>query len=53
MVKQRLVVVEEVHEGDDEDFLHKHKHHMSPQIPSQISKVVAINSHETLTPWFC
>jgi hypothetical protein len=30
MVKQGLVVVKEVHEGDDEDFLHEHKHHMSP-----------------------
>jgi hypothetical protein len=28
--KQGVVMVEEVHEGDDEDFLHKHKHHKSP-----------------------
>jgi hypothetical protein len=48
-----LVMVEEVHEGDDEDSLHEHKHHMSPQIPSQTSKVTATNSHETLTPWSC
>jgi hypothetical protein len=26
---------------------------MSPQVPSQTSKVVAINSHKTLTPWSC
>jgi hypothetical protein len=53
MEKQGLVMVEEVHEGDDEDSLHEHKHHMSPQVPSQTSKVVATNSHKTLTPWSC
>jgi hypothetical protein len=46
-------MVEEVHEGNDEDFLHKHKHHMNPKIPLQTSKVMATNIHETLTPWFC
>ncbi len=51
MVKQGLVMAEEVHEGNDEFFLHKHKHHMSPKIPSQTSKVATTNSHETLTPW--
>jgi hypothetical protein len=30
MEKWGLVMVEEIHEGDDEDFLHEHKHHMSP-----------------------
>jgi hypothetical protein len=44
-------MVENVHEGDDKDSLHKHKHHVSPQIPSQTSKVVATNSQETLIPW--
>jgi hypothetical protein len=46
-------MVEEVHEGDDEDSLHEHKHHMSPQIPSQTSKIAATNNHETLIQWFC
>jgi hypothetical protein len=31
--EMRLVMVEKVHEGDD-DSLHEHKHHMNPQIPS-------------------
>jgi hypothetical protein len=44
---------ENFHEGDDKDFLHEHKHHMSPQILSQSFKVVATNNHETLTPWSC
>jgi len=35
MVKQGPVMVKEVHEDDDEYFLHKHKHHMSPQFFSQ------------------
>jgi len=43
-------MVENVHEGDDEDFLHEHKHHTSPQIPSRTSKVEATNSQKTLTP---
>jgi hypothetical protein len=30
MVKQGPIMVEEVYEGDDEDSLHKHKHHMIP-----------------------
>jgi hypothetical protein len=34
MGKHALVMVEEVHEGDDEDSLHEHKHHKNPQIPS-------------------
>jgi len=53
MVKYGLVMAEKVHEGNDKGFLHEHKHHMSPQIRSQTSKVVATNSHETLIPWFC
>jgi hypothetical protein len=48
-----LIMVEKVHEGDDEDSLQKHKHHMSPQIPSQTSKIAVTNSHETLTPCSC
>jgi hypothetical protein len=36
MEKQGLVMVEEVHEGSDKDYLHEHKHHMSSQIPSQL-----------------
>jgi hypothetical protein len=46
-------MVEEVHEGNDEDFLQERKHHTNPQIPSQTSKVTAINNHKTLTPWSC
>jgi hypothetical protein len=53
MVKQGLVVAKEVHGGDEEDYLHKHKHHMSPQIPSQTSKTMTTNSHKTLIPWSC
>ncbi len=53
MEKQRSIMVEEVHEGDDEDSLHEHKHHMNPQILSQTSKVATINSHKTLIPWSC
>jgi hypothetical protein len=53
MVKQGPVMAKKVHEGDDEDSLHEHKHHMNPQIPSQTSKVVATNNRKTLTPWFC
>jgi hypothetical protein len=33
MVKRRLVMVKKVHEDDDEDYFHEHKHHMIPQIP--------------------
>jgi len=40
-------MAKKVHEGDDEDYLHNHKHHMTPQIPSRTSKLVAINIHET------
>jgi hypothetical protein len=46
-------MAEEVHEGNDKDFLYQHKHHMISQIPSQTSKVGATNSHGTLTPWSC
>jgi hypothetical protein len=53
MVKQGLVMVEEVHEGDGENSLHKHKHHMSPKIPSRTSKVTTTNNPETLIPWSC
>jgi hypothetical protein len=51
MVKQGPIMAEKVHEGSDEDYLHKHKHHMISQVPSRTSKVMATNSHETLTPW--
>jgi hypothetical protein len=51
MVKQGPVMAKEVHEGNDKDSLHEHKHHMSSQIPSQTSKIVTTNNHETLTPW--
>jgi hypothetical protein len=51
MVKQGPIMTKEVHEGDDENYLHKHKHHMTPQIPSWTSKVVANNNYETLIPW--
>jgi len=51
MGKQGPVMVEEVHEVNDEDFLQEHKHHKNPQILSQTSKIVATNSHETPTPW--
>jgi hypothetical protein len=51
--KQGTVMVEKIHEGNDEDSLHEHKHHMNPQILSQTSKVMATNSHETLIPWSC
>jgi hypothetical protein len=44
-------MAEEVHEGDDKDFLHEHKHHKSPQMPSWTSKIEATNSHKTLIPW--
>jgi hypothetical protein len=47
------IMVEEVHEGDDENSLQEDKHHMNPQILSRTSKVVTTNSHETLTPWSC
>jgi hypothetical protein len=40
-----------VHVGDDKDFLFMHKNHMTPQIPSCISKVVATNNFERLIPW--
>ncbi len=49
MRKQVLVMVEEVHEGDDKDFLHEHKHHKNPQIISRTFKVVATNNHKTPT----
>jgi hypothetical protein len=34
MMKQGSVMAKKVHECDDKDFLHEHKHHISPQIPS-------------------
>jgi hypothetical protein len=40
-------MAKEVHEGDDKDYLHNHKLHMTPQIPSQTSILAAINIHET------
>jgi hypothetical protein len=46
-------MAEEIPEGNDEDSLHEHKHHMNPQIPSQTSKVVVTNIHKTLIPWSC
>ncbi len=52
MGKQRLIMVEEIHEGNDKDFLQEHKHHKNPQILSQTSKVAATNNHKTPTLWF-
>jgi hypothetical protein len=46
-------MVEVDHEGDDEDYLFKHKHHKIRQTPSHISKTMATNNFETLTPWSC
>jgi hypothetical protein len=46
-------MVEGDHEGDDEDFLLKHKLCEIQQIPSHTSKVMATNNLETLTPWSC
>jgi hypothetical protein len=43
------IMVERDHEGDDEDFLFKHKHHKIQQIPSHTFKVVAINNFEIQT----
>jgi hypothetical protein len=45
-------MVEENHEGDDEDFLLKHKRRKMRQSPSYASKVMAKNNLETLTSWF-
>jgi hypothetical protein len=53
MGKQGLIMVEKVHEGSDKDYLHKHKHHNNPQIPSRTSKAMATNNHEIIIPWFC
>jgi hypothetical protein len=50
---QRLAMVEKNHEGNDEDYLFKRKHHKIQQIPSHTSKLVATNNLETLIPWFC
>jgi hypothetical protein len=50
---QQLVIVEGIHEGDDEDYLLEHKHCKIQQIPSHISKIMATNSLKTLTPWSC
>jgi hypothetical protein len=36
------------HEGDDKDFLFKHKHYKIQQIISHISKIVATNNIKTL-----
>jgi hypothetical protein len=30
IVQDEPIMIEEVHEGNDEDFLHEHKHHMIP-----------------------
>jgi hypothetical protein len=46
-----LVMVERDHEGDDENCLLEHKHHKSQQTPSHISKTMATDNFETLTPW--
>jgi hypothetical protein len=50
---QGLAMVEKDHEGNDKDSLFKHKHCKIQQTPSHISKVVATNNLETLTPWLC
>jgi hypothetical protein len=39
------------HEGYDKDSLLEHKHRKISQTLSHISKVVATNNLETLTPW--
>ncbi len=44
-------MVEEDHEGDDEEFLLKHKHCKIQQKFSHTSTIVAINNLATLTPW--
>jgi hypothetical protein len=46
-------MVEGNDEGDDEDFLFKHKHHKIRQTLSHISKVVTTNNIKTLIPWSC
>jgi len=46
-------MAEKIHDGDNKDFLHEHKHHMNLQILSRTSKIAATNSDETLTPWSC
>jgi len=46
-------MVEKIHEGNNEIFLHEHKHHMNLQILSRTSKVAGTNNDETLTPWSC
>jgi hypothetical protein len=53
MAMQGLVITRRVHVGDDEDSLFTHKHHITSQTPSIISKVVAINNFEKLVPWSC
>ncbi len=42
------IMVERNHEGDDEDYLFKHKHYKIQQIPSHTSKVMATNNFKTL-----
>jgi hypothetical protein len=44
-------MVEEDHEGDDEEFLLKHKHCKIQQKISHTSIIVAINNLATLIPW--
>jgi hypothetical protein len=46
-------MVERNHEGDDKDFLLKHKHCKIRQTPSHIATIVATNNLETLIPWSC
>jgi hypothetical protein len=48
---QGLATNKGVHVGDNKIFLFVHKNHMTPQIPSCISKVVATNNFERLIPW--
>jgi hypothetical protein len=44
---QGSVMVEGNHEGDDEDYLIKHKHRKIQQTPSHISKVMVTNNLKT------
>jgi hypothetical protein len=47
------MMVEGDHEGDDNNSLSEHKYHKIQQKFSHISKVMATNNFETLTPWSC
>jgi hypothetical protein len=46
-----MAMVEGDHEGNDEEFLLKHKHRKIQQNPSHTSKIMATNNLETRIPW--